>query len=148
MKKPSVIPSIILYIFALFYVAYTVITCINCAKTISDMISSGQLVVKGSEMQIVSFYMQSCAQYVFYVMLLFAFGVVLQRMPAYAAAKSVPMIDEDEETVSIIADEEEEAETQKEEAKPEAKAKEKEKEKEAEKPESKPKTANTNAKKK
>ena len=75
------IPSIILYIFAAIFAAYTVWSYSYCADLISQVKDAGQLAASGNEYDIASFYMSNCGQYAAFALLLAAAGILLQRKP-------------------------------------------------------------------
>jgi len=75
----ELIPSIILYIFALLLAIYAVWAYTNCADVISQARAAGQLPESGAEYDIASFYMGNCGQYAVFALLLAAAGLLLQR---------------------------------------------------------------------
>jgi hypothetical protein len=81
-KKKVPVLSIILYVLTGLVLIYTVWSVIHSAGYISDMISQGQLTVKGNEFQIVNYYMNNCAQYAIFAAILFSLGWILQKVSA------------------------------------------------------------------
>ena len=77
--KKSIIPSIVLYVFAVLLAVFAVWGFIRGTKIISEAVNAGQLVVGESLYDIVGFYMVNCAQYFVYALLTAAAGLILQR---------------------------------------------------------------------
>lgn len=78
-KISQIVPSIVLYIFAVLLAVYTIWSFTYCADIISQAKAAGQLAASGNEYDIISFYMSSCSQYFVYALLLAAMGFLLQR---------------------------------------------------------------------
>jgi uncharacterized oligopeptide transporter (OPT) family protein len=78
-KKKVPVLSIVLYVLTGLIVIYAIWAIIHSVGYISDMISQGQLTVKGNEFEIVSYYMNNCAQYVVFAAILFSLGWILQK---------------------------------------------------------------------
>jgi hypothetical protein len=76
-KKKFPILSTVLYLIAGLLVVYSVWTVVYSVNYISTMIQQGQLVFKGNEFEIVSFYMSNTAQYVLFAIVLFVLGKIL-----------------------------------------------------------------------
>ena len=77
--KKSIIPSIILYIFAVLLAVFAVWSFSYCAGIISEAVEYGQITFKDNIYDIVSFYIANCAQYFTFALLLAAAGLLLQR---------------------------------------------------------------------
>jgi len=78
-KRLYFIGGIFLYIVAGLLIVYSIWAIIHCADIVSQAISSGQLTASGNEYDIISFYMGSCFQYIFYALILGAAGLILQK---------------------------------------------------------------------
>jgi hypothetical protein len=76
-KKKLPILSIVLYVIAGLLVAYSIWAGVYSGKYISTMMGQGQLVFKGNEFEIVSFYMSNMAQYLLFAITLFVLGRVI-----------------------------------------------------------------------
>ena len=76
-KKKLPILSIVLYVIAGLLVAYSIWAGVYSGKYIANMMSQGQLVFKGSEFEIVSFYMSNMAQYLLFAITLFVLGRII-----------------------------------------------------------------------
>jgi hypothetical protein len=88
--KKRLIPSIVLYVFAALIAIYTIWSVSLCADTISQYVASGQLIIKGAEYEVLTFYLTSCGPYAGYALLLAWGGLVLQRMrPASDKAAAI-----------------------------------------------------------
>ncbi len=74
--------SIILFIFAVLFAAYTIWAAIYAFTYIGEMITANQLVLKGSEFEVVNFLMSNFAQYAFFAITLFALGRIVQVLSA------------------------------------------------------------------
>ncbi len=70
--------SIILFVFAVLFAAYTIWAAIYSFNTISEAVAAGQLVISGSEFEVANFLMNNVAQYVFFAIALFALGWIVQ----------------------------------------------------------------------
>jgi hypothetical protein len=79
-KKKVPVLSIVLYVIAGLLLLYTVWALSKSISYINEMVAMGQLVVKGSEYDIVNFYMSNCSQYAVYAVILFTLGWVLQYL--------------------------------------------------------------------
>jgi len=77
----QLIPSIILYIFAVLLAIYAIWAYNHCVDFISQARAAGQLATSGNEYDIASFYMGNCGQYAVFALLLAAAGLLLQRKP-------------------------------------------------------------------
>lgn len=81
MQKKSVpVISIILYVLAALLLGYSIWAAVYSSGIVSEAVAMQQLVVKGSEFEIVSFYMQNIAQYFLFGVVLFALGWILQTL--------------------------------------------------------------------
>jgi hypothetical protein len=76
-KKVPVI-SIVLYVVAGLLFLYAVWSTIFSYNYLSPILATGQLVVKGNEYEIVSFYMSNLAQPLFFAIVVFALGWIIQ----------------------------------------------------------------------
>lgn len=76
-KKVPVV-SIVLYVLAGLLLIYSVWSAVYSSKILSDAIAMGQLVFKGSEFEVVSFFMSNLALYLLFAVVLFALGWILQ----------------------------------------------------------------------
>lgn len=76
-KKKLPILSIVLYVIAGLLVAYSIWAGVYSGKYISDMMSQGQLLFKGNEFEVVSFYMSNMAQYLLFAITLFVLGRII-----------------------------------------------------------------------
>lgn len=81
--------SIILYALAGLLTIYTGWAVKHSYDYISEVFSAGQLVFKGNEYDIVSFYMTSCAQYVVFAIIFFTLGWMMQKNLSYKHGKQV-----------------------------------------------------------
>ena len=79
-KKKLPVISIIFYVLAGLSLAYAVWSMIYSAGIVSEAIAMGQLVLKGSEFEIVSYYMSNIAQYVLFGAALIGLGWVIQLL--------------------------------------------------------------------
>ena len=68
-----------MWMIAAWLVMYFVWTYIHCAQAISYALDSGQVSMRDNLYDIVSFYMESCASYLVYAILLVAAGSLLWR---------------------------------------------------------------------
>ncbi len=66
--------STVLYVLAALFLVYAFWSVSFSAKTIGDMMAQGRLVFKGSEYEIINFYMTNVAQYFVYAVVLFVLG--------------------------------------------------------------------------
>jgi hypothetical protein len=98
----QLIPSIILYVFAVLLAVYAIWAYRYCADIISQARAAGQLATSGNEYDIASFYMGNSGHYFIYALLLAAAGFILQRkQPA-----PINQIPSDNLTVKKVYDEE------------------------------------------
>lgn len=74
--------SIILFVFAVLFAAYTIWAAIYAINYISEMVAANQLVIKGSEFEVANFLMSNFAQYAFFAIALFALGRIVQVLSA------------------------------------------------------------------
>ena len=91
-KITHIIPSIILYIFAILLAVYTIWAYSHCADIITQAKAAGQLAASGNEYDIMSFYMGNCGQYFVSALLLAAAGLLLQRKQSPASNKPVTSV--------------------------------------------------------
>jgi hypothetical protein len=85
MRKNSVpVVSIVLYVLAALLLGYSIWAAVYSSGIVSDAIEMQQLVFRGSEFEVVSFYMQNIAQYFLFGVVLFALGWILQSLPTQA----------------------------------------------------------------
>ena len=71
--------SVVLYILAVLLLAYSVWAAIYSSQIVSQAVAMGQLMVSGSEFEILSFYMSNIGQYFIFAVILFVLGYMLQR---------------------------------------------------------------------
>ena len=91
-KITHIIPSIILYIFAILLAVYTIWAYSHCADIITQAKAAGQLAASGNEYDIMSFYMGNCGQYFVSALLLAAAGLLLQRKQSPMSNKPVASV--------------------------------------------------------
>ncbi|MDR3305722.1 MAG: hypothetical protein LBS85_06865 [Clostridiales Family XIII bacterium] len=84
MRKSDHIISIVLFAIAGLLIAYAVWAIIKSHTYIAELVTAGQLVIKDSVYDVVSFYMSACAQYIVFAVLLFAGGWLLRSWSAAA----------------------------------------------------------------
>ncbi|MEA3327926.1 MAG: hypothetical protein U9R53_11590 [Chloroflexota bacterium] len=77
-KKKLPVISIIFYILAGISLAYAIWAIIYSAGIVSEAISMGQLMVEGSEFEIVSYYVSNIGQFVLFAAVLIGLGWILQ----------------------------------------------------------------------
>lgn len=98
-KKIPVI-SFVFYILAILLFAYAVWALIYSSGIVSEAVDFGQLVVKGNEFEVVSFYMGNVAMYALFAVVLFALGWIIQIVtPQEQVELEVELPDEDLEEV-------------------------------------------------
>lgn len=100
----KLIPSIILYAFAVFVAFYAIWSLIRTANIVSAALSLGQISISGSEYDILSVYMVNSFQYLAFAFLLAAAGLILQKIQKISGALVIP---ESETKVDIIIEDEE-----------------------------------------
>jgi amino acid transporter len=98
----QLIPSIILYVFAVLLVVYAIWAYRYCADIISQARAAGQLATSGNEYDIASFYMGNSGQYFIYALLLAAVGLILHKKQPTL----INQIPSDNLTVKKVYDEE------------------------------------------
>ena len=101
-KVIQLIPSIILYVFAILLTVYAIWAYRYCADIISQAKAAGQLATSGNEYDIASFYMGNSGHYFIYALLLAAAGFILQRKQPTL----IRQISSDNLTVKKVYDEE------------------------------------------
>ena len=77
-KKKLPVISIVFYTLAGISLAFAIWAIIYSAGVVSEAISMGQLVMKGSEFEIVSYYMDNISRYVLFAAVLIGLGWILQ----------------------------------------------------------------------
>jgi hypothetical protein len=80
-KKSVPVVSIILYVLAALLLGYSIWAAVYSSGIVSEAIALQQLVVSGSEFEVVSFYMQNIAQYFLFGVVLFGLGWIIQNQP-------------------------------------------------------------------
>ena len=70
--------SIVLYVLAALFALYAIWAAIYSINYVSDMVAANQLVIKGSEFEVANFLMSNIAQYVFFAIVLFGLGRIVQ----------------------------------------------------------------------
>jgi hypothetical protein len=78
-KTIQLIPSIILYIFAVLLAVYAIWAYSYWVDIISQARAAGQLAASGNEFDVASYYMDNCGRYLVYALLLASAGLILQR---------------------------------------------------------------------
>ena len=101
MKIAKRVVSIVLWVFAAAFLAYTVWAIVESKNTVDQAVAAGQ-VLGGFNYTIISYYMASCAPYFAYALLFGVGGMILWIW-------SVPSAFEVEEDVFITEEEEDEA---------------------------------------
>jgi hypothetical protein len=86
-KKVPVI-SIIFYVIALLVFAYAVWATIYSARIVKEAVDLGQLMIAGSEFEVVSYYMTNVSQPYLFALVLFGLGWILQTLKAQKVADS------------------------------------------------------------
>ena len=92
-KTTFLVPCIVLYIIAGLLAVYAIWAYAHCVDIVSQARAAGQLITKGNEYDIISFYMTNCGQYIVYALMLAAAGLVLQKwqtVPALPAVLTTP----------------------------------------------------------
>ncbi len=98
--------SIILFVFAVLFSAYTIWAAIYSFNTISEAVAAGQLVISGSEFKVANFLMNNVAQYAFFAIALFALGWIVQVVSLEVDEDEYEDVDADEDpSFEEIADE-------------------------------------------
>lgn len=97
--------SIILFVFAVLFAAYTIWAAIYAFNTISEAVAAGQLMISGSEFEVANFLMNSVAQYAFFTIVLFALGRIVQ-----VVSSDVEEEEDEESVLEEIVDEDEDVE--------------------------------------
>ena len=92
--------SIVLYVFAGLFALYAIWAAIYAFGYISEMVAANQLVMKGSEFEVTNFLMSNFAQYVFFAIVLFALGRIVQVL-----SSDVDDEEDEESSFEEIADE-------------------------------------------
>lgn len=87
--------SVVLYVLAVLLLAYSVWAAIYSSKIVTQAIDMGQLLVSGSEFEILSFYMSNVAQYFLFAVVLFVLGYMLQTNPAREVFVEEILLDEE-----------------------------------------------------
>jgi hypothetical protein len=75
-KAPTI--SIVFYVIAGLLFLYAIWSTIFSYNYLAPIMASGQLVAKGNEYEIVSFYMSNLAQPLFFAIVVFALGWLIQ----------------------------------------------------------------------
>ena len=78
-KTIQLIPSIILYIFAVLLAVYAIWAYSYWVDIIAQARAAGQLAASGNEFDVASYYMDNCGRYFVYALLLASAGLILQR---------------------------------------------------------------------
>jgi hypothetical protein len=108
-KVPTV--SIVFYVLAGLLILYSIWAAIFSYNYLSPIIAQGQLVVKGNEFEIASFYMSNIAQTLLFGIVFFALGWIIQML-APETEVVYDFDDEEDMVVEVEAEELEEAETE------------------------------------
>jgi hypothetical protein len=99
-NKSLPIVSIILYLLAGLFFIYAIWSAVNASQIISDAINANQLVVRGSEFEIVSFFMSSVGQFIVYAAVLFGLGRILHVV----SPDDLEDIDEEDELTVVVTE--------------------------------------------
>ncbi len=98
--------SFVFYILAILMLGYSVWALIYSSRVVSEAVSFGQLVVKGSEFEVLSFYMNNVSLYLFFALVLFALGWIIQLItPQELDELEVELPDEELEEVVLLESE-------------------------------------------
>jgi len=87
-KIPAV--SIILYIFAALLTIYVIWTAATDYGYVTGLIKDGSLTFKDNEYSIVNYFVTHAGQHLAYVFIIFALGLVLQKMEGMKKKKAAP----------------------------------------------------------
>ena len=79
-KKLSVV-SIVFFVLAGLILAFSIWAAVYSFDYISSLVEAGQLIVEGSEFELVNFHMSSYGQYVIFALIFFGLGWILYSMP-------------------------------------------------------------------
>jgi hypothetical protein len=118
-KKKLPVISIVLFVLAGLLVIYSIWAAIFTADIIKNAVAMGQLVFKGNEFEVVSFYMTNIAQYALFAVVLFALGWILWIISPESKVEMVEEIEiglseetlsEEVEDVVLVEESEEDAE--------------------------------------
>ena len=91
--------SIVLYVLAALFALYAIWAAIYSINYVSDMVAANQLVIKGSEFEVANFLMSNIAQYVFFAIVLFGLGRIVQVISFDIDDEEYDEEDEDEEAL-------------------------------------------------
>ena len=107
MRQKSVpVVSIILYVLAALLLGYSIWAAVYSSGIVSEAVSLQQLVVKGNEFEVVSFYMQNIAQYFLFGVVLFALGWILQTV----SFQELTLVEDEDDFFELDEEMEEETE--------------------------------------
>ena len=106
--KKNLIPSIVLYIFAVLLAVFVVWSFSYYTGVIKTAVEYGQITLRGNLFEILSYYMDGCGRYFVYMLLLAGLGVLLQRVQPLSGRSVDPdgVDDVDDNTDSDEEDEE------------------------------------------
>ena len=98
--------SIILYVVALIIFAYALWATIYSAQIVKEAVELGQLIVAGSEFEVVSYYMTNVSQPYLFAFVLFALGWILQTIKGQeeSASELEDDLDAFEETLEEVVE--------------------------------------------
>jgi hypothetical protein len=82
-KNPTL--SVVLYAIAALVLAYSLWAAVYSIRYIAEMIAQGQLVLKGSWYDVISFIMGNFGQYFFWAVALYSLGRIFQKEAGCAA---------------------------------------------------------------
>lgn len=104
-KVPTV--SIIFYVIAGILILYSIWAAIFSYNYLAPIIAQGQLIIKGNEFEVVSFYMSNIAQTALFGIVFFALGWIIQMVTPETEVV-YDFDDEEEIVVELDAEEPEE----------------------------------------
>jgi hypothetical protein len=107
MRQKSVpVVSIILYVLAALLLGYSIWAAVYSSGIVSEAVALQQLVVKGNEFEVISFYMQNIAQYFLFGVVLFALGWILQTI----SLQELTLVEDEDDFFELDEEMEEETE--------------------------------------
>lgn len=106
-KKIPVI-SFVFYIFAIILLGYSIWAIIYSSGIVSEAVEFGQLVVKGNEFEVVSFFMSNVALYALFAIVMFALGWIMQNVAPHEQVELEVELPAEELEEPLLAETEEE----------------------------------------
>ena len=110
-SKKLPIVSLIFYILAGLFLAFSVWAAFFSFQYISEMAAMGQIVVSDNLFNILSFHMQNFGQYVIFSALLFGAGWIVHIISA-PKADELAAAEEDVESIEMVLEEEQQPEVE------------------------------------